>query len=178
MIQVSVDQFHPIGDDFWATDASTHRYTLRNRYTFIDGGVWANNPVMVGLVDALTCFDIDRRQVRILSLGTGQTRFRTGRRLTFGGRLFWAKGFYEAAMRAQSHNALGQAYLLVGRDQVLRLDAPEASTWIEMDDVAQAITELPGVARSLVDGAGQQVVREFLTHSSVRTNTTTSFEQQ
>lgn len=140
----------------------------RDGYTFIDGGVWANNPVMVGLVDALTCFDIDRRQVRILSLGTGQTRFRTGRRLNVGGRLFWAKGFYEAAMRAQSHNALGQAYLLVGRDQVLRLDAPEASTWIDMDDVAQAITELPGVARSLVDGAGQQVVRDFLSIGSER----------
>ena len=123
---------------------------------------------MVGLVDALTCFDIDRQQVRILSLGTGQTRFRTGRRLNFGGQLFWAKGFYDAAMRSQSHNALGQAYLLVGRDNVLRLDAPETSKWIEIDDVSRAISELPGVARSLVDGAGQQINRDFLAVDSAK----------
>lgn len=134
----------------------------RDGYTFIDGGVWANNPIMVGLVDVLTCFDINRRQVKILSLGTGQTRFRAGRRLSLGGRLFWAKGFYKSAMRAQSHNALGQAYLLVGKDQVVRLDAPEASTWLEMDDVSGAIQDLPGVARSLVEAAGQHVASVFL----------------
>ncbi len=136
--------------------------TKRDGYTFIDGGVWANNPVMIGLVDALTCFDIDRRQVRILSLGTGQSRFTAGRRLQFGGKIFWAGGFYHAAMRAQSHNALGQAYLLVGKDQVMRLDAPEASTWIEMDDVQSAVTELPGVAKSLVEGGGREIARQFL----------------
>ncbi len=37
-------------------------------YTFVDGGR-ANNPVMIALVDALTCFDVPRENVRILSLG-------------------------------------------------------------------------------------------------------------
>jgi len=36
-------------------------------YVMIDGGVWANNPVMNALVDALACFDIAREDVRILS---------------------------------------------------------------------------------------------------------------
>ncbi|WP_312861700.1 patatin-like phospholipase family protein [Segnochrobactrum spirostomi] len=40
-------------------------------YIMIDGGIWANNPVMNALVDALACFDIAREGVRILSLGTG-----------------------------------------------------------------------------------------------------------
>lgn len=36
---------------------------------FADGGLWANNPIMVGLVDALTIADADR-PIEIFSLGT------------------------------------------------------------------------------------------------------------
>lgn len=36
---------------------------------FADGGLWANNPIMVGLVDALTIADNDR-PIEIFSLGT------------------------------------------------------------------------------------------------------------
>lgn len=36
---------------------------------FADGGLWANNPIMVGLVDALTVADPDR-PIEIFSLGT------------------------------------------------------------------------------------------------------------
>ena len=39
-----------------------------------------------------------------------------------------------AAMRPQSLNALGQAYLLVGKDNVIRVDAPESPASIDMDD--------------------------------------------
>ena len=44
-------------------------------------------------------------------------------------------------MRAQSLNALGQAYLLVG-DRVMRIDAPESSTPIALDDGRRAREEL------------------------------------
>ena len=36
----------------------------------------------------------------------------------------------------------------------MRLDAPEASTWLEMDDVSGVMQDLPGVERSLVEAAG------------------------
>lgn len=36
---------------------------------FADGGLWANNPIMVGLVDALTIAEVDR-PIEIFSLGT------------------------------------------------------------------------------------------------------------
>jgi len=130
----------------------------RNGYTFVDGGIWANNPVMVGLVDALTCFNIEREQVSIISLGCGQKTFSMGSRLRIGGRLPWAKGFYQASMRSQSHNALGQAGLLIGRDRLLRLDIPESNQPLEMDDVKGAIEQLPNMARTLVDACGSQII--------------------
>lgn len=40
-------------------------------YVMVDGGVWANNPIMIGLVEALSSFDVSREQIEILSLGCG-----------------------------------------------------------------------------------------------------------
>lgn len=37
-----------------------------------DGSLWANNPVLVGYVDAVRNFKIDPRSIRIFSIGTGR----------------------------------------------------------------------------------------------------------
>ena len=44
-------------------------------YTFLDSGIWANNPTMVALVEALSHFTIEREDIRILNLGCGQKQF-------------------------------------------------------------------------------------------------------
>jgi hypothetical protein len=51
---------------------------------------------------------------------------------------------------------------LVGKDHVLRLDAPETPNEIPLDDYLRARTELPAMARSLVEGAGREIQRVFL----------------
>lgn len=81
---------------------------------------------------------------------------------SMGGRLIWANKFVSSAMRAQSHNALGQAGLLNGRNNMVRLDAPEVATRIDMDNVDRALTEMPPIARSLVEGAGHRIAEVFL----------------
>src|SRR4051812_1644914 len=73
----------------------------------------------------------------------GSTRHRTTRR----------RDVFRAAIRAQSLNALGQAYLLIGKDNVVRIDAPETTDPIALDDYARAKEELPDLARSLVEAA-------------------------
>jgi uncharacterized protein len=129
-------------------------------YRMVDGGLWANNPVMIGLVDALACFDIDRRQVQILSLGCGESSFSVSDSQSAGGEIQWRNAI-GGAMRAQSLNALGQAFLLVGKDQVVRLDAPESPNPIAMDDTRRAIEELPNMARSLVESGGHRISEMF-----------------
>lgn len=145
-----------------AAAPTVYKAVERDGYTLLDGGIWANNPVMVGVVDALSCFAIDRRQLHVLSLGTGRERFRVSRLAKVGGRLLWAKPFVGAAMAAQSHNALGQAGLLLGRDRIVRIDGPETTELVELTDVRRAVKQLPGVARALVDGMGEQVAGQFL----------------
>lgn len=66
-------------------------------------------------------------------------------------------------MAAQSHNALGQAGLLLGRDLITRIDGPETTELVDLTDVRRAVRELPGIARTLVDGLGAVVAERFLT---------------
>ena len=138
-----------------------------NGYLMVDGGLWANNPVMNALVDALACYDVNRTQVEILSLGCGETTFKVDDKRARGGLLHWWN-VVSAAMRAQSLNALGQAYLLVGKDHVMRIDAPESPRAIALDDYDRARIELPAMARSLVEGAGREINRVFLTTPALK----------
>jgi hypothetical protein len=65
-------------------------------------------------------------------------------------------------MKAQSHNAIGQAGLLIGRDRLTRIDAPESTNPIALDDYLRAKVELPAMARVLVEGAGREIHRNLL----------------
>jgi hypothetical protein len=136
-----------------------------NGYVMLDGGLSSNNPIMNALVDALACFDLQRRQIRILSLGCGETSFTVGDARAKGGLLHWSNIFF-AALRAQSLNALGQAYLLVGKDQVVRLDAPQSPKPIGLDNFDRARMEMPHMARSLVEAGGSQVATLFLSSAA------------
>jgi patatin-like phospholipase/acyl hydrolase len=132
---------------------------------FADGGVWANNPVMIGLVDALVCYQLQRRQVHILSLGTGDTEIHfTEAQLLHGGIYDWYD-IISSAMHLQSQNATGQAGLLIGRDQLIRLNAPPPPAGkkpIDLDDYERASAELPDVAGKLIDDNGDIIRDRFL----------------
>lgn len=45
---------------------------VNNRYLSIDGGLWANNPSLVCVTEALDFFKCELNDLKILSLGTGQ----------------------------------------------------------------------------------------------------------
>ena len=69
---------------------------------------------------------------------------------------------FRLAARAQSKNALGQAYLLVGKPNVLRVDFDEREQDMDLDDVQRAKAELPNFARTLAEGNGSLVKQMFL----------------
>lgn len=131
-------------------------------YTFLDGGVWCNNPIMVGLVDALTCFTVPREGIRILSVGCGNSPYPVGAiRKRLGGLLAWSN-IISAAMRFQSQSALGQARLLIGADRILRVDAPLNGKPIHLDDWRRASRELPLAASAALENFGDAVASLFL----------------
>lgn len=127
---------------------STYRNGTRH---FADGGVWANNPVTVALVDAMSCFNIDRHKIDILTLGCGDQDLRMSKGQIKHGGLFHWRTIIESAMHLQSQNALGQAGLLIGRDRMLRLTSAPTLEPIALDDFARASNELPTQAKRLVE---------------------------
>lgn len=131
-------------------------------YTFVDGGVWANNPTMIGVTEALTSFNVSPERVRILSLGCGDDPYRvSGSKILKGGAIHWHDIIY-AAMRLQSQSALGQAGLLVGRENMLRIDVPGTAPKIALDDWLSATKLLPPLAEAAVAATGERIREEFL----------------
>ena len=131
---------------------------------FADGGVWANNPVMVALVDALSCNELDRDQIDILSLGCGDSEMMISDAQVLRGGLWHWRDIVSSAMHLSSQNALGQAGLLIGRDRLIRLNAPLLPGGpISLDDVKRAKAELPNVAKELAFTNGPSVASRFFT---------------
>jgi hypothetical protein len=58
---------------------------------------------------------------------------------------------FSAAARAHSINELRQAYPLVGKPDVVRIDSSQPSNPIALDDVHRSIDELPLMVRSLAE---------------------------
>lgn len=113
-------------------------------YRYVDGGVWANCPAMIGVVDALACFAIEPGQIRMLSLGCGREPYLVDDGKAVGGLWAWRHALF-AAMDLQGQNALGQARLLIGPANVVRLE-PQPARAIELDDWSRAKAELPPLA--------------------------------
>jgi len=114
----------------------------------IDGGVWANNPTGLAVVEAVGVLNWPRDSTWVLSLGCVTEPLRVGlaRSLPLG-LGYWAMKVTDVFMTAQSFSSLGTAYVLIGHEHVLRV-SPTIDRGRFSLDSAKEIPSLRGLGAS------------------------------
>jgi len=103
----------------------------------IDGGVWANNPTMISITEALGTLGIKLSSLWVFSIGTSDAVTQRPKRLNSGGIIAWAlkNAAIDVIMRAQSIGTNNQATFLLGRDRIERLNPIVAADEFSLDGI-------------------------------------------
>jgi len=101
-------------------------------YLLADGGLWANNPSILAVTEAMSKFNRPIEHVHILSIGTGKTSTLYQPKPSWGLTTGWGgQKLVEYFLSLQSQASTNMASLLLG-DRYLRLD-PKIGNWA-LDD--------------------------------------------
>lgn len=95
-----------------------------NHTRLVDGGVWANNPAMVGVVEAVSLLDVSLTAIKVFSIGTTDSRKSRRKALNSGGIVQWLrrKDVLDVLMRGQSVGVNGLVAHLIGPTNYRRID--------------------------------------------------------
>ena len=114
----------------------------------LDGGVWANNPVAIAVVEAIGVLGWPRESLHVLSLGCLEETYTVPKWAGLGTLGATALKLF---MDGQSHGAMGMAKLLTGhehdRDAVYRVNHAVPYNAYPMDDT-RTIRDLKGLGHS------------------------------
>lgn len=92
-------------------------------HRLIDGGVWANNPSVVAIAEAVSMLDVPLASIKVLNIGTIDQLTDHPKRLDRGGLLNWAKPIAPLILTAGSRGGQGIAEHLIGKAAFTRFDA-------------------------------------------------------
>ncbi len=135
---------------------------LRN-HRLVDGGMWANNPALVGVTEAVSMLGAELPAIRVLSLGTTDPVKASSRRLDRGGLAQWGRPISQVLLRAQALGHLHAVEHLVGRNNVVRIDAHVEDGQFQLDRLDE------GSVRGLAEGVARRwspAVEPFTVHTA------------
>jgi patatin-like phospholipase/acyl hydrolase len=103
---------------------------------FLDGGVWANCPAVIGLIEAICTLKVPIDHVDLLSIGTTSAPFDVNSKCRTGGIAVWGYESIELFMQAQVEATLGQARILTD-GRLLRIDTQTRPQRFSLDNSAE-----------------------------------------
>ncbi len=117
------------------------------QFPLVDGGLWANNPVGIAVVEAIGVLGWPKEDLRVLSVGCTESPFDVGplRKRNVG--WYWATKTVDAFMAGQSSGSLGTAYTLVGHENVIRVNQVVTKGRFALDSAKQ-VSELSALGRN------------------------------
>jgi patatin-like phospholipase/acyl hydrolase len=99
----------------------------------LDGGLWANNPVMIAVSEALGYLEQAQSRIAALRIGTTQELKSLSQVKTKGGKLFMAAPIIEFMMKGQSQSASGMARHVLGETRYHEVNPVVADGDFKMD---------------------------------------------
>lgn len=123
--------------------------------SYVDGGVWANSPAMVALVEAVHFLKVPLEDIDILSVGTTFEPFNIAEKKS-SGIAGWNRGLIEIMMTAQQEAANAQSMLLVDR-RYHRINTVTPKGEFSLDDA-----QPEQIRRLIALGRGEALKRENL----------------
>jgi uncharacterized protein len=136
-----------------------------NGFRFVDGGVWANNPLMVGIAEAVSMFGRSLEDIRVFSLSTTSDLSDRDRRLDHGGMVQWASNAVDVVLSGQSMGANTAAFHLLG-DRLMRVDEPVPAGVLRIDRIDRQ--QLIGRAASVSRMWSPMFATKFIAHRAPR----------
>jgi len=132
---------------------------LSDEGAYVDGSLWARNPLALAVVEAIGVLEWRREDIRVLSLGCTSRHLDVAweKRASFGAS-YWGARIADVFMKAQSSAAIAMAHTLIGSHSVFRISPDTTAQGFTLDGV-RYIPELEALGRNeaqrVVDDLGE-----------------------
>ena len=103
---------------------------------YIDGSMWARNPLGLAVIEAIGILDWPRDGIQVLSLGCTSTHLNVSwqKRISLGAS-YWGARIADVFMKAQSSSAIATAHVLIGSKNVFRISPDMSAYHFTLDGV-------------------------------------------
>jgi len=134
---------------------------------FLDGGIWANCPSTVAILEATGVLGIPLADIKLLSIGTTTPAYSVEKSAVGGGVVQYGFGasIIDLLLRAQAAAAWAQTTLLTAH-RATRIDCTVKPGQFSLDD-ARALTSLVGHGKQRGRHLSAQIGKEFLDEAVV-----------
>ena len=128
----------------------------------VDGGLWASNPSVVGIAEAVSMLDAPLDAIRVLNVGTTDPIGAHPRKLDDAGVWRWAPRIVPVTLTASARAAAGTAAHLVGHDDYIRVDARAPADAFQLDRAHAG--DLLGLASSVAREHSPVFTKRYADH--------------